>query len=463
MGHRKPFNLKFLAVGNEQWQKDYFDRYTVFQKAIKAKYPEIVIISSAGPFVEDAHWHYAWDQFKAGVPADIVDEHYYVPPQWLLENVDRYSTYDRNGPKIFVGEFAGHDRSRKNNMRSALSEAAYMTGLWKQSDVVVMASYAPLFARVGHVQWQPNLIWFNSTEVLRTPNYHAQALFSQNQPSAVLPIQVDSPLESPRASGMIGVGTWNTQAEYRDIKVVSTAGKVLYESDFSKGLGNWKTAGGDWKIADGALRQSGEGENVRAVIGDASWTDYTMTLKARKISGSEGFLIMFETPEISAPVWWNLGGWRNTEHGLQGHGLAEKRIKGQIETGRWYDIRIESHSTGVKAFLDGKLLQEGHRKPTATLFAAAGRSEAGRKGDLIMSVVNVSSKPCEAEVRISGVSSMGKVAKVWTMSSANPEDENTFSDPDKIAPVQKTVKVTGPTFRHTFEANSVTVLRLPSK
>lgn len=463
MGHPGPFNLKFLAVGNEQWQQEYFDRYIVFQKGIRAKYPEISIISSAGPFVEDPHWHFAWNQFKSGVPADVVDEHYYVPPQWLLEKVDRYSSYDRNGPKIFVGEYAAHDRSRKNNMRSALAEAAYVTGLWKNSDVVAMASYAPLFARIGHVQWQPNLIWFNGTEVLRTPNYHVQALSSQNQPSTVLPIQVNAPLKSPLASGMIGVGTWNTQSEYKDIKVVSATGDVLYESDFSKGLQGWKIAGGDWKIVDGALRQAGEGENVRAVLGDPSWSDYTLTLRARKLSGSEGFLIMFETLGIESPVWWNLGGWRNTEHGLQGEGLPEKRIKGQIETGRWYDIRIESRPAGVKAFLDGQLVQEGHRKPTTTLFAAAGRSEKGSKGEFIVSVVNVSPEPCDAEIRFSGASGLGKSAKAWTMSSASPDDENTFANPDKIAPRSKSLKVGGAGLRHVFEPNSVTVMRLPAR
>src|SRR4029077_3722576 len=132
---------------------------------------------------------------------------------------------------------------------------------------------------------------------------------------------------------MIGVGTWNTQAEFKDVKVVANDGHTLFESDFSKGMDGWKTSGGEWRIEDGALRQAGNGENIRAVAGDASWTDYTLTLKARKIGGREGFLILFETPGVDAPVWWNLGGWNNTEHGLQGEGLPERRVRGVIETG----------------------------------------------------------------------------------------------------------------------------------
>jgi len=155
MGHLAPFNLKYLGVGNEQWGEQYFERYKIFQAALKARYPEIQLVTTAGPGVDDAFWKLAWDKFKSGTPADIVDEHYYRPPQWFLENATRYDAQDRAGPKVFAGEFAAQERDRRPTLRAAVAEAAFMTGLVHNSDVVAMSSYAPLFAKAGAWQWRP--------------------------------------------------------------------------------------------------------------------------------------------------------------------------------------------------------------------------------------------------------------------------------------------------------------------
>ena len=193
MGHAAPFGMKFLGVGNEQWGEQYFERYKIFQAALKAKHPEIQLVTTAGPGVDDASWKLAWDKFRSGTPADIVDEHYYRPPQWFLENSTRYDTQDRAGPKIFAGEFAAHESGRRPTLRAAVSEAAFMTGLVRNSDVVAMSSYAPLFAKAGASQWAPDLIWCDNTRVYGTGSYHVQALFSRNRPDVVLPLVVDAP------------------------------------------------------------------------------------------------------------------------------------------------------------------------------------------------------------------------------------------------------------------------------
>jgi alpha-L-arabinofuranosidase len=461
MGHPKPFNLKFLAIGNEQWHQEYFDRYDLFLPVLKAKHPEIQYISTSGPLADDALWRFAWDKFKSGTPADVVDEHYYVAPQWLLENVDRYASYDRKGPKIFVGEFAGHDRGRHNNLRSALSEAAYMTGLQRNADVVIMSSYAPLLAKVGHVQWRPDLIWFDNTRLMLTPNYHAQALFAQNRPDVVLPTSVESPLiKPPKAAGRIGVGSWNTEVEYKDIKVVAADGRTLFESDFSDGMEGWNTAGGDWKVVDGALRQSAIVENARAVVGDPSWSNYTLTLKARKLSGQEGFLILYETGDIASPVWWNLGGWNNSDHALQGAGMPEQRMPGRIETDRWYDIKIESSETGVKGWLDGKLLQEGSRRPVPSLYAVAGATGADKPKEMVLSIVNFSSEPRETDVKLNGVSRLAKTARLTLLTSGSPDDVNTLEEPGTVAPVTRNIEIAGPSFSRVFPPYSLSVIRV---
>lgn len=191
MGHPAPFKLKLLGVGNEQWGEEYFARYPLFHAAIKARHPEIRIVTSAGPGVDDGHWKLAWDKFRGGTPADIVDEHYYRPPQWFLENATRYDAQDRRGPRIFAGEFAAHDRDRRNNLRAAIAEAAFMTGLVRNSDVVVLSSYAPLLAKAGAFQWAPDLIWFDNTRAYGTPSYHVQALFAKHRPDVVVPVTVD--------------------------------------------------------------------------------------------------------------------------------------------------------------------------------------------------------------------------------------------------------------------------------
>ena len=195
MGHSKPFNLKFLGIGNEQWGNDYFDRYAKFHAVLKARHPEIQLVTSAGPGPDDQWFKLAWDRLKTQ-PADIVDEHYYKQPEWFLSNVERYTGYDRKGPKIFAGEYAAHtagwDGDNRCNLYAALSEAAFMTGLERNSDVVHMASYAPLFAKAGNVQWAIDLIWFDNTRVYGSPSYQVQKLYSLNRPTRLLPTRVDA-------------------------------------------------------------------------------------------------------------------------------------------------------------------------------------------------------------------------------------------------------------------------------
>ena len=182
MGHPEPFNLKYLGIGNENWDSIYWDRFDILYKAVKEVYPEIEIISSAGPVAEGSLPEYAWRVVRAKYPDTIVDEHYYMGGDWFLQNVDRYDSYPRT-TRVFVGEYAAHEATlasgrRPNNLYSALCEAAYMTGLERNSDVVVMASYAPLLAREGMQQWTPDMIWFNATDVMLTPNYYVQQMFA---------------------------------------------------------------------------------------------------------------------------------------------------------------------------------------------------------------------------------------------------------------------------------------------
>lgn len=195
LGHPKPFNLKLMGIGNEQWGENYIPRWKIFTKAIKDKYPYMQLVSSVGPDPDGEEFDYLNKIFREQ-HADILDEHYYRPPQWFLNNAARYDNYDRTGPKIFAGEYAAHaegvtDPYKKNNWQCAMAEAAFMTGLERNADVVKMASYAPLFANINAWQWAPDEIWFDNLHSYGTPDYYVQQLYSLNKGTDVVPLTLN--------------------------------------------------------------------------------------------------------------------------------------------------------------------------------------------------------------------------------------------------------------------------------
>ena len=176
MGHPEPFNMKQIGVGNEQWGELYPPRLEKFIKAIRAKYPKMKICGTSGPSADGKDFDYGWKEMKR-LKLDLVDEHYYKPPQWFFDNAGRYDSYDRKGPKVFAGEYAAHGKGEFNNWEAALSEAAFMTGLERNADVVYQATYAPLFAHVEGWQWKPDLIWFDNLKTVRSANWYVQMLY----------------------------------------------------------------------------------------------------------------------------------------------------------------------------------------------------------------------------------------------------------------------------------------------
>ncbi len=199
MGHPKPFNLKMVGIGNENWDAEFFDRCEPIARIIRERHPEIKIVGSAGPFPEGREFDYAWNRVTKET-ADIVDEHFYRPPEWFLKSAHRYDNYDRKTkPPVYAGEYACHhvvDKRKVNTHWSAICEAVAMTGYERNCDVVKMASYAPLFARLGHDQWSPNLIWFDLEKSYATPNYYVQQLFATNRPDIELPVKLSDGAEA---------------------------------------------------------------------------------------------------------------------------------------------------------------------------------------------------------------------------------------------------------------------------
>ena len=191
MGHPAPFNLKFLAVGNEQWDNLYYERLRPFVKAIKAKYPNIKLIGTSGPDSEGEMFEKGWKAMKE-LKADLVDEHFYRDEHWFLSHGLRYEGYDRKGPKVFAGEYACHGKGKKwNHFETSLYEAAFMTDLERNADVVDMATYAPLFAHVDGWQWRPDMIWYDNTRMFKSVSYYVQQMYACNKGTNVLPLTMN--------------------------------------------------------------------------------------------------------------------------------------------------------------------------------------------------------------------------------------------------------------------------------
>jgi alpha-L-arabinofuranosidase len=444
-GHRAPFNLKYMEIGNENGGTAYHERYALFYDAIKAKYPQMHLIANE------------WSGTPKNRPIEIVDEHYYSTPEFFIANAGMYDSYDRAGRKVYVGEYAVTQDCGQGNLRAAIGEAAFMTGMERNSDVVLMASYAPLFANVNYKKWNPDLIDFDSSRAYGIPSYYVQQMFSENRGDVVLPVTVTAPAITPATkTGAIGVGTWRTQAEFKDIKVTRDD-ETLFSYEPGDGTHGWRLHGGDWRMEGGALQQKALAENVRAFNGDPTWSNYTYSLKARKLGGAEGFLIPFLVKDEEAKAWWNIGGWGNVRHGIELDGVAGADVPGSIETGRWYDIRIEVKGANIKCFLDDKLIHDVSYQATKPLYAVA--SLAKRANEVILKVVNVTTTDLETDLQLEG----GKILPTATaivLASDKPEDENSLEQPTKIKPVVCKLNNAGAAFRHTFPANSVTVLRL---
>ncbi|BDI28678.1 alpha-N-arabinofuranosidase [Capsulimonas corticalis] len=463
-GHPKPFPLHYVEIGNEdEFDKSasYDGRYAQFQDAIKAKYPKLQLIATS-----------TVTQRKP----DLIDDHFYRTAAEMERDSGHYDNYDRSGPKIFVGEWASQDVStpwvdadKKGptpSLSAALGDAAWMIGMERNSDIVLMSCYAPMFVNVnkGARQWAVNLIGYDANASFGSPSYYAQAMFGANKGDVVLPAAVtlaDAPVQ-PAPKGKVGVGTWATQAEFKDIQVTQGAASILPAGDV-----HWALGPGEWKQDGGVLQQSSNANGTDALLGDAAWTDYTYHVKARKIGGKEGFLIKFHAQDSDNYVQWNIGGWSNTRSTLQraSDGAVEEFGGSKpltVETGRWYDIRIEVQGMKIRCYLDDQLITEATDTPSVVspLYTTASRDL--KSGDVILKVVNTAADAQTLDVDIQGVKNVAKDAQEHVL-TGRLRDINTIDAPKNAAVTDSTLHGAGPTFTHEFPAYSVTVLRLKTK
>jgi alpha-L-arabinofuranosidase len=459
MGHPKPFHLTHIEVGNEEnLPTEFFARFERFRAAVEAKYPSMTVISNSGPDDAGSTFDTAW-QLNRDAAVDMVDEHYYNSTRWFLQNNDRYDGYDRTGPEVFLGEYA----SQGNTFKNGLAEAAFMTGLERNADVVRLASYAPLLADEDHVQWRPDLIWFNNHASWNSANYEVQKLFMNNTGSRVVPsTATGTPSLLGPLTGAVGLSTWNTAAAYDDVRVTAADGTPLFTDDFSGDAARWTHTGtGSWSIEDGRYVQTdATAENTMVSAGDPAWHDYDLHVKATKRSGSEGFLVAFGVKDTGNYYWWNLGGWNNTqsavEQAVDGGKSTLISKAGSVGTGRAYDIDIKVRGRQVTLCLDGTEWGSFTDDRPAEPFRQVVTRDA-KTGDLVVKVVNAQDSEARTAIDLGGAR-VASWARVTTLTAA-PDAVNTETA-TPVTPVTSVLEGVAGTFMYTFPANSVTFLRI---
>jgi len=477
MGHEEPFKLTYIGIGNEQWGDVYFSRYEAFKEAFEkaaAENPEmyggIKLVVANGPVASD---RYAWDKIKVKGSdyAGLVDEHYYMTPGWFLQNTHRYDSYDRNSTPVFLGEYA----AKSNNAEAALAEAAYMTGLERNGDIVRLASYAPLFGNSTQVQWSPDLIWFNNHSVWGSVNYYVQKIFANNKSDRVLSTTLDGTHKSSltQITGKVGLGTWMTSATFDNIKVVDNAtGDVLFSEDFSDpALTKYIRIAGSWSVENGQIKQSHTGNPSNSItgdivlMGDSNWSNYTLTLTATKLSGSEGFLIPFAVKNQNNYYHWNIGGWGNTvscleqiSAGSKSGQIAETVKNFSVVNGKAYNLKIVVTDENVKCYLDDQLMIDYDIPQIESIYQVTGVDE----NDLIIKIVNVSNSGKKVKIQANDIEIQEGNAKLYLLAANSLSDMNSENEPEKVT-IQESTIAASRDFIYEAPKYSVSVIRIPLK
>ena len=428
-GHPEPFGIEYLEIGNENNQPDprqqsdhYYERYEQFYKVIRAKYPEMKIIGNVVAWGDDN------PKWNSHLPVDLLDEHYYRSPDWFAAAFHKYDTYDRQGPKVYVGEYAvTNGYGNLGNMNAALGEAVYMMGMENNADVVELASYAPIFVNENDARWRPDMIRFSSSRVMGTPSYYVQQLMPQYLGTQVVKVEQTDPYKdkvrkplTPKQN-RVGFGTWNTLATFETVK----------EVDFVRG---------DWQKEGNNVRQTGRQDATLCIEKNIIDSDhYTCKFRARKDEGAEGFIIVFNYVDENNYCWVNFGGWTNTQHAIEqissGGKLLTDSKRGHVEPGRWYDVTLQDAGDSVKAWLDTEQVFNTVLKHDETKGIFSSATIDDTTGELIVKVANTSDAATTARLNLKHFTP--GCARVVRLAANDGMEENTLQAPTTIHPTEQ--------------------------
>ncbi|MBN2275945.1 MAG: T9SS type A sorting domain-containing protein [Bacteroidales bacterium] len=458
MGHPDPFNLEYLCLGNEEDDiPEFRTRFMMIADSMKKYHPEIKIIGTSGTAASGTYYNSLWE-FSREKNLYAVDEHYYMDPSWFLNNIHRYDSFDRNGPKVFIGEYASKDDLLSN----AIAEAAYLTGVEKNSDVIQFTCYAPLLCKENFSQWHPDLIRFDNTRIAKTASYYVQQLYSLHAGDEYInsTITYDESFSTVtnQYNGLIGLGTWNTTADFDDV-ILICEDNVLIDENFNTGAVDWNVASGSFNASGGLYSQSsGQQPAVSLYKMPVDTSVYTLTLKARKTGGAEGFLIPFGYQNSQNYYWLNIAGWNNTLHAVEkctnGSKTTMVSKSGSITNNTWYDIKIEISLSTARFYLNNELLFE---IPAPTGPVTASVSKDHETDELVIKMVNSGSVPLTVSMNING-SWISQFAPVITL-TGTASQRNSLASPGLIVPQESTCAVYN-SFNYTLPASSFQIFRI---
>lgn len=454
LGHPEPFGLEYIGIGNEEVGEGFFERYPYFHKAIKEKYPDIQIIASSGPFAAGGEYEKGWNCARRN-HADLVDEHYYMAPEWFLANHHRYDSFDENGPKVFLGEYA----SWGNTWYNALIEASYMTGMERNSEKVGLACYAPLLCNVNYINWKPDMIWFDNHQAYGTANYYVQKLFMNHQGDDRIELEMtgidDSVTMQDDPKGGFGLRIEpDTVVRYSQIMVEDIQNGTI-----------WKDSE-VYFVGDKAEQYLSADPDARVVTKDillhtVESDHYIITVKGEMLYGRRGFMLQYGNRDEKNRYQWEIGGWQNMDSALTqdiaGRNSCLTQSSFTVAADREYELKLEIEGRHLRAYIDGELIHEIHHAPVKIepLYTAA--SIDRQSGDVIVKLVNVQKRPIDTVLHMEGIEQAKGTA--YIMSGFALEDENSFAEPLKVSPREEEIQLTQGCCSCHIDGESVQVLR----
>lgn len=444
LGHEKPFNLEYLGIGNEEVGEDFPPRFKLIRDALKTKYPELKIIGSSGPFAGGSEFELGWSKAKE-YKADLVDEHYYMAPEWFIENARRYMNYSTEYPQVFLGEYA----SWGNTWKNALYEAAFMTFLEK-APAVRLACYAPLFCHTDYVNWKPDMIWFNSTDSITSANYEIQKLFMHNTGKYL--VNTSTSIEGKTVlkdkypdsiPGKIYLSFNTATVFYSDISFTETddKGKISCRK----------------KIKACTVNTS----NRNVLIGKTKSKKWTLTLNAKELSAKQGFRIYFGETK-GRRFLWEIGGWQNQDSAIceeingKSSCLHQHRIIVQRNTD--YKLTLECDGKKIKAYINGVLFHDTESKSFAPELLYQSLTEDDEY--FYLKAVNILENEQEITCSLEGTGFKTDSAEITLYSGFSLDAENTIERPFYFEPKKDTVKLMDSILKFTMPAFSAAAFKI---
>lgn len=454
LGHPEPFGLKYIGIGNEEVGEGFFERYPYFHKAIKEKYPDIQIIASSGPFAAGGEYEKGWNCARRN-HADLVDEHYYMAPEWFLANHHRYDSFDEKDPRVFLGEYA----SWGNTWYNALIEASYMTGMERNSEKVGLACYAPLLCNVNYINWKPDMIWFDNHQAYGTANYYVQKLFMNHQGDDRIELEMtgidDSVTIQDDPKGGFGLRTEpDTVVRYSQIMIEDIQNGTIWKDSEVYFVGDNVE---QYISADPDARVVTEDILLHTVESD----HYIITVKGEMLYGRRGFMLQYGNRDEKNRYQWEIGGWQNMDSALTqdiaGRNSCLTQSSFTVAADREYELKLEIEGRHLRAYIDGELIHEIHHAPVKIepLYTAA--SIDRQSGDVIVKLVNVQKRPIDTVLHMEGIEQAKGTA--YIMSGFALKDENSFAEPLKVSPREEEIQLTQGCCSCHIDGESVQVLR----